>query len=66
MYVYLGSAVNDLADLVAGKVEGGVGQRVLFFVGLAATVVVTVFVTGVAKRALDKAIIQTHSAPESA
>jgi uncharacterized membrane protein YdjX (TVP38/TMEM64 family) len=58
MYVYLGSAVKNLADLVAGRIEGGPGQSVLFFVGLLATVVVTVYVTRVAKRALDQAVDQ--------
>lgn len=56
MYVYLGSAVKDLADLVAGRVEGGTGQKVLFFGGLLATIVVTVYVTRVARQALDRAV----------
>ena len=30
MYVYLGSAAKNLADLAAGKVEGGTGQQALF------------------------------------
>ena len=53
MYVYLGSAAKNLADLAAGKVEGGTGQQALFGVGLLATVAVTVAVTRVAKRALN-------------
>src|SRR5207302_2833243 len=36
MYVYLGSTVTELADVAAGKVEGGTARLVLFFVGLAA------------------------------
>jgi len=52
MYVYLGSAAKTLADLAAGKVEGGTGQQMLFGVGLIATVAVTIAVTRVAKRAL--------------
>jgi uncharacterized membrane protein YdjX (TVP38/TMEM64 family) len=56
MYVYLGSAVKDLADLATGHVEGGPARKALFFVGLAATVVVTVYVTRVAKRSLQKAV----------
>lgn len=58
LYVYLGSAVKNLADLAAGRIEGGPAQTVLFGVGLAATIVVTVFVTRIAKRALDKAIAE--------
>jgi uncharacterized membrane protein YdjX (TVP38/TMEM64 family) len=43
MYVYLGSTVKELADVASGNVEGGLARLVLFFVGLAATVVVTVY-----------------------
>ena len=53
MYVYLGSAAKNLADLAAGKALGETGQQVLFGVGLLATVAVTVAVTRVAKRALN-------------
>src|SRR5437588_57116 len=62
MYVYLGSTVTELADVVAGHVEGGAARRVLFFVGLAATVVVTVYVTRLARRALRQAIPDPESA----
>jgi uncharacterized membrane protein YdjX (TVP38/TMEM64 family) len=55
MYVYLGSASRDLTDLAAGNVEGSVAQKVLFALGLVATVIVTVFVTRLARRALDEA-----------
>ena len=56
MYVYLGSLVMNLADLLAGKVEGGVGQKVLFFGGLAATVIVTILITRVARKELTKSV----------
>jgi uncharacterized membrane protein YdjX (TVP38/TMEM64 family) len=56
MYVYLGSTVTALADVAAGNVEGGPARQVLFFVGLAATVVVTVYVTRLARRALRQAV----------
>ncbi len=56
LYVYLGSAVKSLADLAAGNVEGGVGQKVFFGLGLAATVAVTVLVTRIARRALSQAV----------
>lgn len=59
MYVYLGSAVKNIADLAAGKVEGGMGQTALYFVGLVATIAVTVYVTRVARRALDEAVPST-------
>lgn len=61
MYVYFGSAARSLADVAAGKVEGGVAGQAFFWLGLAATIVVTVYVTRVARRSLESA---QHS-PES-
>src|SRR3989440_7682801 len=56
MYVYLGSTVKELADVATGSVEGGPARLVLFFVGLAATIAVTVYVTRLARRALVQAV----------
>ena len=50
MYVYVGS----LAQAATGERERTTGEWVLYGVGLLATVVVTVFVTRLAKRALAK------------
>ena len=61
MYIYLGSTVKELADVAAGNVEGGPARRVLFFVGLAATVVVTVYVTRLARRALRQAVPEAET-----
>jgi uncharacterized membrane protein YdjX (TVP38/TMEM64 family) len=58
LYVYLGSAAKNLAELFAGKVEGGIGQNVLFFIGLVATLAVTVVVTRIAKQAVGSAIAE--------
>src|SRR5947199_7173169 len=52
MYVYLGSLVN----IGAGHRQLTTGEWVLYGVGLLATVVVTVFVTRLARRALAKKI----------
>jgi len=54
MYVYLGS----LAQAATGERERTTGEWVLYGVGLLATVVVTVFVTRVAKKALAKKTTQ--------
>jgi uncharacterized membrane protein YdjX (TVP38/TMEM64 family) len=54
MYVYLGSAAKDVADLVAGRFEGGIGQKALFGVGLVATIIVTALATRLAKHALGR------------
>ena len=56
MYVYLGSAIKSIADLVAGWLDLGRGQTFLFVVGLAATIAVTVMVTRLARRALREAV----------
>lgn len=56
MYVYLGSAARSLAQIAAGRVEGGSAQRIFFWIGLAATVAVAVFVTRIARRALRERI----------
>lgn len=52
MYVYFGTAVKNIADLVGGRFEGGTSQKVLLGVGLLATVAVTVYVTRVARAAI--------------
>lgn len=56
MYVYLGSAARSLAQIAAGRVEGGSAQRIFFWIGLAATVIVAVLVTRIARRALKEKI----------
>jgi uncharacterized membrane protein YdjX (TVP38/TMEM64 family) len=55
MYTYFGSAARSLTDVAAGKVEGGAAGQVFFWLGLAATVAVTVFVTRLAAKSLDLA-----------
>lgn len=56
MYVYLGSAVKNLADIFAGRIEGGAVQHILFGVGLVATIAVTVVITRIARKALTATI----------
>lgn len=53
MYVYIGSLAGDLASLGSGERTRSTGEWILYGIGLAATVVVTVFVTRIAKKALD-------------
>ncbi len=54
MYVYIGSLAGDLATLGADGRERGAAEWTLYVVGLAATVAVTLFVTRVARRALEE------------
>ncbi len=53
MYVYFGKAIKSVADLVAGRFDGGTEQKVLLGVGFLATVAVTVYVTRLAKAAIQ-------------
>jgi uncharacterized membrane protein YdjX (TVP38/TMEM64 family) len=62
MYVYLGSAAGELAQVLTGKVEGGMGSRILFGLGLVATVAVVVLVTRVARKAVSEAVPSTENA----
>jgi uncharacterized membrane protein YdjX (TVP38/TMEM64 family) len=61
MYVYLGSLVN----VGAGQRQRTTGEWVLYGVGLLATVIVTVFVTRLAKQALAKKIGSKEAAQTS-
>jgi uncharacterized membrane protein YdjX (TVP38/TMEM64 family) len=54
LYVYVGSAAASLAQVASGDVSAGGGGRVLFFIGLVATVAVAVLVTRMARRTLDR------------
>jgi uncharacterized membrane protein YdjX (TVP38/TMEM64 family) len=65
MYVYIGSTVGELAALFT-KRERTAAEIIFFFVGLAVTVVATVYVTRLAKRALDRAIAEAGRSPEPA
>ena len=55
LYVSIGSAAKSLSDIAAGRSEGGIGQKVLFGVGLLATLVVTIVLARIAKKALADA-----------
>jgi uncharacterized membrane protein YdjX (TVP38/TMEM64 family) len=57
MYVYIGSLAGDLASLGSAERSRTTGEWILYGVGLAATVAVTVFVTRIAKKALDTRIV---------
>ncbi|MHC4116144.1 MAG: TVP38/TMEM64 family protein [Planctomycetota bacterium] len=66
MYVYFGAGLRSLADAATGEVETGLAGKMFFWIGLAVTIVVTVFVTRVARNALKEAVPNTNpAAPES-
>ena len=57
LYVYYGKALGSLAAVAGGVApERGTSDWVLLGVGLAATVVVTAFVTRIARRALNEEV----------
>ncbi|MFZ5565279.1 MAG: TVP38/TMEM64 family protein [Thermodesulfobacteriota bacterium] len=53
MYVYIGSAAGSLAQLGSGQRPVSAAQWALYAAGLAATVAVTLYVTALARRALN-------------
>lgn len=65
MYVYIGSLAGSLATVGAEERARTTGEWILYGVGLVATVVVTVFVTRLARKALSKKV-DVASAPEAA
>ncbi len=57
LYIYIGSTVGGAAALAGGKPpESGILGKVLWWVGLGATIVVTFVVTRQARQALQKAL----------
>ena len=55
MYVYFGSAARSLAEVTAGKVQGGIAGQIFFWAGLVATIAVALFVTRIARKSLKNA-----------
>jgi len=56
MYVYIGSLAGDLAKIGAGGRIRTPAEWALYVVGLIATIIVTILVTRLARRALEKKI----------
>jgi uncharacterized membrane protein YdjX (TVP38/TMEM64 family) len=62
LYVYLGSLAGNIASLATGTgPEKPTSQWTLFGVGLLATIIVTVYVTKIAKRALNSQLAVTDA-----
>ncbi len=56
MYVYIGSLAGDLATLGSGERSRTPAEWALYGVGLMATVVLTVYITRIAQRALKRKV----------
>ena len=52
LYVYLGSVMNDISDLLRGRPNSGIAGRLLLWGGLAAIVVLVWWLGRIAKKAL--------------
>jgi uncharacterized membrane protein YdjX (TVP38/TMEM64 family) len=61
MYVYFGAGLRSLADVAAGQVEKTTAGTIFFWLGMGVTLIVTLFVTGVARNALKNAVPQPTS-----
>ena len=59
MYVYLGSAAGEGIKAAAGENTSSPGEMALKIVGLIATIIVTVFVTKIAKKALNQKVSES-------
>ena len=55
LYVYLGSTLEDIGQIATGAPDAGSAGQIAKWAGLAATVLVTIYVTRVARRALAEA-----------
>ncbi|GMV90514.1 MAG: hypothetical protein AMXMBFR82_02920 [Candidatus Hydrogenedentota bacterium] len=60
LYVYIGSLAGDLATLGTGERQRNIAQWVLYGFGLVVTIVVTVYVTRIARAALRTTIDGDH------
>ncbi|ERT06489.1 hypothetical protein M595_3578 [Lyngbya aestuarii BL J] len=58
MYVYIGSLAGELATLALEERSKTTGEWILYGVGLVATVAVTVYVTKIARKALNEKIAE--------
>jgi len=66
MYVYLGSLITNLSELAAGHPSGGIGQQIFYFAGMVVTVLITLYVTRLSRRALSSVETQGLAAGEAA
>jgi uncharacterized membrane protein YdjX (TVP38/TMEM64 family) len=57
MYVYVGSLAGDLATLGSEERSRTPGEWALCIIGLAATIILTVYITRIARNALQKKVV---------
>lgn len=62
VYVYIGSAAKSLTEAVAGTTAHDRLNQILFWVGLAATIVVVAYVSRLAQKAVKRAVPTANAA----
>lgn len=62
MYIYFGVAAKNIAEIIAGEATMSTPQKVFLWVGLLVTIVVVIFVTRLAKRAIMNAMADSEDA----
>lgn len=60
LYVYIGTTITDLAALDSGRPDAGPAGRIMLWLGLVATLAVTVWISRLARNRLEEAL---RSAP---
>ena len=61
LFVYIGSTVMSIKDIQERNVEQSTGTQVLFWVGLAITILVTVLLTALARKQIKKEVAEAES-----
>lgn len=64
MYVYIGSLAGSLATIgtdIGGDPQAAIAKRLIKIVGLIATITVTLYITKIARQALNAVVDQTES-----
>lgn len=56
MYTYFGSGLRSLTEIAAGRSEKEPSERIFFWIGLAVTIVATLFIANLARKALQQEI----------
>ncbi|MEJ2649303.1 MAG: TVP38/TMEM64 family protein [Sedimentisphaerales bacterium] len=56
MYTYFGSGLRSLTEIAAGRAEKEPSERMFFWIGLAVTIVTTLFIANLARKALRQEI----------
>ena len=58
MYIYFGAGMRSLADAVTGNVETWPAGQIFFWLGMVATIAVTLFITHIARKTIKQTVIK--------